>query len=73
MKYGEHLKANVAPEYGPDVYLAYEKLDEIIQVLSSMAPSGYVALLILTSCALVLRESVKIVQRDLLYALLYFI
>ena len=40
MKYGEHLKANVAPEYGPDVYLDYDKLDEIIRKLSSLAPSG---------------------------------
>ena len=45
MKYGEHLKANAAPEYGPDVYPDYENLDEIIRVLSTMAPSGYVALL----------------------------
>lgn len=40
MKYGEHLKANVAPQYGPDVYLDYDKLDDIIRELSTMAPSG---------------------------------
>lgn len=40
MKYGEHLKANVAPEYGPDGYLNYDKLDDIIRVLSNLAPSG---------------------------------
>ena len=39
------MKANVAPEYGPAVYLDYDNLDEIIRVLSSLAPSGYVACL----------------------------
>ena len=40
MKYGEHLKANVAPEYGPEPYLDYDRLDDIIRVLSTLAPSG---------------------------------
>ncbi|CAB9510894.1 Vacuolar transporter chaperone 4 [Seminavis robusta] len=40
MKYGEHLKANVAPEYGPEPYLDYDKLDEIIRVLSKQVPSS---------------------------------
>lgn len=40
MKYGEHLKANVAPEYGPDPYLDYDKLDDIIRELSALAPSA---------------------------------
>jgi len=40
MKYGEHLKQNVAPEYGASVYLDYDKLDEIIRELSTLAPSG---------------------------------
>jgi hypothetical protein len=38
--FGEHLKANVAPEYGAAVYLDYQGLDDIIQVLSQTAPSG---------------------------------
>jgi hypothetical protein len=40
MKYGEHLKANVAPEYGPEPYLDYDKLDETIRVLSRSVPSA---------------------------------
>jgi len=40
MKYGEHLKQNVAPEYGPEPYLNYDKLDDIIRILSSLKPSG---------------------------------
>ena len=39
MKFGEHLKANVAPEYGDEPYLAYERLDDIIIELSSTKPS----------------------------------
>jgi len=39
MKYGEHLKANIAPEYGPDPYLNYERADQIIIQLSSTKPS----------------------------------
>jgi SPX domain protein involved in polyphosphate accumulation len=39
MKYGEHLKSNIAPEYGPDSYLAYDKLDEIIMQLNRLKPS----------------------------------
>jgi len=38
MKYGEHLKENVAPEYGPEPYLDYDKLDDIIRELSDIAP-----------------------------------
>jgi hypothetical protein len=40
MKYGEHLKASVAPEYGPEPYLDYAKLDETIRVLSLSVPSA---------------------------------
>jgi SPX domain protein involved in polyphosphate accumulation len=39
MKYGEHLKGNIAPEYGPDPYLAYDRLDEIILQLNRLKPS----------------------------------
>jgi SPX domain protein involved in polyphosphate accumulation len=49
MKYGEHLKANIAPEYGPDPYLAYERLDHIIAELTQTKPSRCV-LKILVTC-----------------------
>jgi len=39
MKYGEHLKANIAPEYGADAYLDYSKLDQIITELREIKPS----------------------------------
>ena len=39
MKYGEHLKANIAPEYGPEPYLNYDLLDDIIRELTEYAPS----------------------------------
>jgi hypothetical protein len=42
MKYGEHLKANIAPEYGPEPYLQYDKMDRIISELSETKPSRYV-------------------------------
>jgi hypothetical protein len=54
MKYGEHLKQNIAPEYGPDPYLQYEKADQIISELTSTKPSRYV------SCRVVLRRVVLI-------------
>jgi SPX domain protein involved in polyphosphate accumulation len=38
--FGEHLKANIAPEYGAEAYINYKRLDDIIQELSSTAPSG---------------------------------
>lgn len=38
--FGEHLKANIAPEYGTDAYINYAELDDIIQKLSTTAPSG---------------------------------
>jgi hypothetical protein len=41
MKYGEHLKANIAPEYGAEVYLQYEKLDQTISQLAKVKPSRY--------------------------------
>lgn len=44
MKYGEHLKQNIAAEYGPEPYLRYDKADEIITELSSTKPSRYVRL-----------------------------
>lgn len=39
MKFGEHLKANISPDYGIEPYLAYERLDEIILELSTTKPS----------------------------------
>ena len=42
MKYGEHLKHNIAPEYGPDPYLSYDRLNEIINELTRTKPSRYV-------------------------------
>lgn len=39
MKFGEHLKANIAPEYGVDNYLYYERLDQIITALTETKPS----------------------------------
>lgn len=39
MKYKQHLTENIAPEYGPDPYLAYGELDDIIRQLSSKAPA----------------------------------
>ncbi|VEU38640.1 unnamed protein product [Pseudo-nitzschia multistriata] len=38
--FGEHLKANIASEFGADAYLNYKELDELIQQLSATAPSG---------------------------------
>jgi hypothetical protein len=52
MKYGEHLKQNIAPEYGPEPYLKYETADQIITELSSTKPSRYV------QCRLVLLYAV---------------
>jgi hypothetical protein len=43
MKYGEHLKSNIAVEYGPEPYLAYERLDQIIADLMATKPSRYVS------------------------------
>jgi len=42
MKFGEHLKTNIAPEFGPEPYLAYERLDQIITELAQSKPSRYV-------------------------------
>ena len=39
MKFGEHLKANISPEYGPEPYLNYTALDDIIRTLVEAAPS----------------------------------
>jgi SPX domain protein involved in polyphosphate accumulation len=39
MKYGQHLKDNIAPEYGPEPYLNYDKLKHIIRCLSEKAPA----------------------------------
>mmetsp|Transcript_2308 Transcript_2308/g.4574 ORF Transcript_2308/g.4574 Transcript_2308/m.4574 type:complete len:732 (+) Transcript_2308:115-2310(+) len=39
MKYGEHLKANIAPEYGAENYLQYDKMDRIISDLSETKPA----------------------------------
>jgi hypothetical protein len=38
MKYGQHLKDSIAPEYGPEPYLDYDKLKRIIRRLSEKAP-----------------------------------
>jgi hypothetical protein len=48
MKYGEHLKANIAPEYGPDPYLAYDRLDQIITELTQTKPSRCVPMIHVT-------------------------
>ena len=40
MKYGEHLKENIAPEYGPEPYLDYSRLDDTIRVLSAKASAS---------------------------------
>ena len=42
MKFGEHLQANISPEYGKDAYLNYVVLDDIIRELAETAPSRYV-------------------------------
>lgn len=34
MKYGQHLKDNIAPEYGPEPYLDYDELKRVIRHLS---------------------------------------
>jgi SPX domain protein involved in polyphosphate accumulation len=39
MKYGEHLKANIAPEYGEEPYINYALLDEIISQLAKTKPT----------------------------------
>ena len=39
MKYGEHLKANIAPEFGSSAYLDYAELDRIISELAAIKPS----------------------------------
>jgi hypothetical protein len=39
MKYGEHLKANIAPEYGAENYLHYEEMNRLITALSETKPS----------------------------------
>ena len=39
MKYKEHLKANISPEYGAAAYLNYSELDGIIRDLAEQAPS----------------------------------
>ena len=37
MKYQQHLKENISPEFGEENYLAYGKLDDIIRKLSTKA------------------------------------
>ena len=37
MKYKEHLKQSISPEYGPDAYLDYKLLDDTIRILSGRA------------------------------------
>jgi SPX domain protein involved in polyphosphate accumulation len=39
MKFGQHLRENIAPEYGPGPYLDYDHLDSIIRELSEKAPA----------------------------------
>lgn len=40
MKYGQHLKHNIAAEYGPQPYLNYQHLDGIIRILSGKSMSS---------------------------------
>jgi len=40
MKYGQHLRNNIAPEYGKDPYLNYSELDSIIRTLSAKGLSS---------------------------------
>jgi len=35
MKYGQHLKDNIAPQYGEGPYLQYRRLDDIIREISA--------------------------------------
>jgi hypothetical protein len=46
MKFGQHLIENIAPEYGPEAYLEYDRLDRIIRELSKAAPSRYVMIVV---------------------------
>lgn len=39
MKYGEHLKTNIDPEFGESQYLNYSDLDELISQLAKIKPS----------------------------------
>ena len=39
MKFGQHLRENIAAEYGPEAYIAYDRLDGMIRELSKEAPS----------------------------------
>jgi len=41
MKFGEHLKSNIAPEYGDSAYLDYSELDDVISRLAEIKPSRY--------------------------------
>lgn len=41
MKFGQHLLENIAAEYGPEAYIAYDRLDGMIRELSKEAPSRY--------------------------------
>ncbi|KAI2496948.1 hypothetical protein MHU86_17533 [Fragilaria crotonensis] len=40
MKFGQHLRENIAAEYGPEPYIAYDSLDSMIRELSKEAPSS---------------------------------
>ena len=39
MKFGQHLRENIAPEYGIKPYLDYDRLDRIIRSLSEKKPA----------------------------------
>lgn len=54
MKYGEHLKANIAPEYGAENYIQYDKMDKIIAELSETKPARCVSRLSLSCGARVI-------------------
>jgi len=40
MKYGQHLRENIAPDYGPLPYMSYQHLDDIIRILSQKSLSS---------------------------------
>jgi len=40
MEFGQHLRNNIESEYGSDPYLDYNRLDEIIRIVSETAPAN---------------------------------
>jgi hypothetical protein len=70
MKYGEHLKNNIAPDYGPEPYLAYERLDQIITELMETKPSRYVYFGFSNLFACIVWINPKAIENIQLFALL---